>query len=48
MEYIAQRVNVDKSVDFSVEALAYIPASVPGLCVRLMALLREYLLRFRP
>lgn len=48
MEYIGLRVNVDKNVDSSVEALAYIPASVPGLSVQPVELLRDYLVRFRP
>lgn len=48
MEYIGVRVNVDKNVDSTVEARAYVPANVPGLYVQPVQLLRDYLLRFRP
>ena len=48
MEYIGLRVNVDKNVDSSIEAHAYIPAAVPALGVRPVDMLRDYLLRFRP
>lgn len=48
MEYIGLHVNVDKNLDSNVEARAYIHATVPGLCMQPVALLRDYLLRFRP
>ena len=48
MEYIGLRVSVDKNVDSSIEAHAYIPAAVPALGVRPVDMLRDYLLRFRP
>ena len=46
--YIRLAINVDKNVDIGDTVYAYIPAVIPGLDVRPLDVLRDYMLRVRP